>query len=124
MKATKKSTYASLRRRHLRVRKKVHGSAERPRLTVRRSIKHVTAVIVDDDAHRTLVQVASTAKNLGMPDGEGSLKMKRSEAVGAEIARLAKEQGITKVAFDRGGRRYHGRVKAVADAARKGGLEF
>jgi large subunit ribosomal protein L18 len=113
-----------LKRRHRRVRKKVSGTAERPRLAVRRTLKHVTAVLVDDDAQRTLVQVTSTSKGLAGTDSDGSIKMQRSEAVGAELARLAKEQGIALVAFDRGGRLYHGRVKAVADAARKGGLEF
>ena len=111
-------------RRHRRVRKKLRGSAARPRLTVARSLMHVRAVIVDDDAGHTLVQVSSTARSLAEPAGEGSLKMRRSVAVGAEVARMAREKGITKVAFDRGGRLYHGRVKAVADAARKGGLEF
>ncbi len=113
----------SLKRRHRRVRKKIRGTAERPRLTVRRSLKHVIATIVDDDARRTLIQVSSTSKSMG-GDGDGSVKMRRSVAVGAEVARLAKEQGIARVAFDRGGRLYHGRVKAVADAARKGGREF
>ena len=80
--------------------------------------------LVDDDAGKTLFQVSSTAKTMGDPPGEGSLKMRRSEAVGSEIAKKAVEQGIKQVAFDRGGRLYHGRVKAVADAARKGGLEF
>jgi large subunit ribosomal protein L18 len=111
-------------RRHRRVRKKLHGSAERPRLAVVRTLMHVRALIVDDDGGRTLVQVSSTARGLAAPDGEGSLKMRRSAAVGAEIARKAREKGITSVAFDRGGRLYHGRVKAVADAARKGGLVF
>jgi len=109
--------------RHRRVRKKVSGTADQPRLAVRRTLKHVTAVLVDDEAGRAIAQVSSTSKNLGLGD-EGSAKMKRSEAVGQEIARLAKEAGVTKVAFDRGGRLYHGRVKAVAEAARKGGLEF
>jgi len=109
--------------RHRRVRKKIHGTADHPRLTVRRTLKHVTAVLVDDEAGRAIAQVSSTSKSLGLGD-DGSAKMKRSEAVGQEIARLAKEAGVTKVAFDRGGRLYHGRVKAVAEAARKGGLEF
>ena len=113
-----------LKRRHRRVRRKLSGTPERPRLTVSRSLMHVRAVIVDDATGRTLVQVSSTAATLAKPDGEGSLKMRRSLAVGAEVARAAREKGITKVAFDRGGRLYHGRVKAVADAARKGGLDF
>ncbi len=115
---------AGLERRHRRVRRKLRGTAERPRLTVFRSLNHVSAVIVDDDAGRTLVQVSSTARDLAPSAGEGSVKMRRSQAVGTEIAKRAREKGISKVAFDRGGRRYHGRVKAVAEAARKGGLEF
>jgi len=114
----------NLERRHHRVRRKIRGTAERPRLNVRRTLKHVTAVIVDDDTGRTLVQVSSTSKGLALPADAGSVKMGRSQAVGTEIARLAKEKGISTVAFDRGGRLYHGRVKAVAEAARKGGLEF
>ena len=114
---------AKLKRRHLRVRGKVSGTAERPRLTVRRSLNHVNVQIVDDDSGRTLVQVSSTSKAF-RGSGEGSAKMNRSEAVGSEVARLALEKGIKTVSFDRGGRLYHGRIKAVAEAARKGGLEF
>jgi large subunit ribosomal protein L18 len=113
-----------LERRHRRIRRKLRGTTERPRLTVFRSLNHVRAVIVDDDTGRTLVQVSSTARDLDSAGGEGSMKMRRSLAVGTEIARRAREKGISKVAFDRGGRLYHGRVKALADAARKGGLEF
>ncbi len=113
-----------LAKRHRRVRTKLRGTAERPRLTVQRSLAHVRAVVVDDVSGRTLVQVSSTSKGLAPASGEGSAKMRRSIAVGTEVARRAKELGITKVAFDRGGRLYHGRVKAVADAARKGGLDF
>jgi large subunit ribosomal protein L18 len=123
MKDRQKVKNAKLERRHLRVRSKISGTAERPRLSVRRTLQHVNAQIVDDVAGRTLVQVSSTSKSLAAA-GEGSLKMRRSEAVGSEVARLARESGITKVAFDRAGRLYHGRVKAVAEAARKGGLEF
>jgi large subunit ribosomal protein L18 len=115
---------AGLKRRHRRIRRKIRGTAERPRFTVHRSLQHVRAVLVDDDAHRTIVQVSSTSKELAPSGGEGSIKMQRSEAVGAEVARLAQEKGIKAVAFDRGGRLFHGRVKAVAEAARKGGLEF
>ena len=115
---------AGLKRRHRRVRKKVHGTEARPRLVVNRTLKHVRAQIVDDDAGRTLVQVSSTVKTLLDPPGDGSVKMRRCEAVGSELAKLATEKGIKQVAFDRGGRLYHGRVKAVAEAARKGGLEF
>ena len=104
-------------RRHLRVRKAVQGTAARPRLVVYRSLKHITAQLVDDDAARTLATVTSTKV------GEGK-KSEKSLEVGKQIAVVAKEKGITKVVFDRGGYQYHGRVKAVADGAREGGLEF
>ncbi len=98
----KVGTQASRRyRRHLRVRRKVAGSAERPRLVVFRSSKHIYAQIVDDKG--------KTARSFGL---------------GRLLAAKAKEKGITKVVFDRGGYQYHGRVKAVADGARKGGLEL
>lgn len=103
-------------RRHLRVRKKVHGTPERPRLVVFRSLKHVYAQIVDDQAQRTLLTV-----------GDGAMTGSKSEkatAVGKSIAERAKAAGISKVVFDRAGYQYHGRVKAVADGAREGGLEF
>lgn len=104
-------------RRHLRVRKKVEGTAERPRLVVRRSLKHIYAQIVDDLANRTLLTVSD------LTVGEGK-KAERSLAVGKELASRAKQAGITKVVFDRAGYKFHGRVKAVADGAREGGLEF
>lgn len=104
-------------RRHLRVRKKVEGSTERPRLVIFRSIKHIYAQIVDDSSSRTIM----TVSDLGMDSGK---KAERSVAVGKELAARAKESGITRVVFDRAGYRYHGRVKAVADGAREGGLEF
>ena len=103
--------------RHLRVRKKVVGTAERPRLVVYRSLKHITAQIVDDTTGRTLSTVTSVSV------GEGK-KSEKSVAVGKALAAKAKEQGITRVVFDRAGYKYHGRVKAVADGAREGGLEF
>ncbi len=104
-------------RRHLRVRKKVTGTAERPRLVVFRSLKHITAQLVDDVANRTLMTVSSTTMDSGK-------KTEKSTEVGKRIAARAKEAGITKVVFDRAGYKYHGRVKAVADGAREGGLEF
>ncbi len=103
-------------RRHLRVRKKVSGTGERPRLVVFRSLKHIYAQLVDDAAHRTLMTVTDQST-------EGR-KTERSLAVGKMIAARAKEAGITRVVFDRAGYQYHGRVKAVADGAREGGLEF
>jgi large subunit ribosomal protein L18 len=104
-------------RRHLRVRKRVEGTTERPRLVVYRSLKHIYAQIVDDTAKRTLL----TVSDLTVGDGK---KSERSRDVGKAIAERAKAAGITRVVFDRAGYKYHGRVKAVADGAREGGLEF
>jgi len=104
-------------RRHLRVRKKVEGTAARPRLVVKRSLKHIYAQLVDDAAQRTLMTVTD------LTVGEGK-KSERSAAVGKALAAAAKKAGITQVVFDRAGYKYHGRVKAVADGAREGGLEF
>jgi large subunit ribosomal protein L18 len=108
-------------RRHLRVRKRVHGTAARPRLVVFRSSKHIYAQVVDDDKGVTLVGAADTSEGIQV---EGSGKTAKSHALGRLIATRAKEKGIAKVVFDRGGYQYHGRVKAVADGARKGGLEL
>ncbi len=108
-------------RRHLRVRKRVRGTATRPRLVVFRSSKHIYAQVVDDDKGVTLVGAADTSEGIQV---EGSGKTAKSHALGRLIAARAKEKGIAKVVFDRGGYQYHGRVKAVADGARKGGLEL
>jgi large subunit ribosomal protein L18 len=108
-------------RRHLRVRKKVAGTTARPRLVVFRSTRHISVQVVDDTAARTLVS-ASTLDE-GVRGGEGDKKA-RAAAVGRLIAERAKAAGIDKVVFDRAGYRYHGRVAALADAAREGGLEF
>jgi large subunit ribosomal protein L18 len=103
-------------RRHLRVRKKVTGTQERPRLVVYRSVKHIYAQLVDDTANKTLATVTD-----GGAEGK---KTEKSAEVGRRIAAKAKAHGITRVVFDRAGYKYHGRVKAVADGAREGGLEF
>jgi large subunit ribosomal protein L18 len=108
-------------RRHLRVRKKVAGTPDRPRLVVFRSSKHIYAQVVDDTRGVTLLGAADTSEGVQV-DGKG--KTARSFALGQLIATRAKAKGITKVVFDRGGYQYHGRVKAVADGARKAGLEF
>jgi large subunit ribosomal protein L18 len=109
------------RRRH--VRRKIVGTPERPRLTVYRSSKHIYAQLIDDLAGITLVAAASNH-----PDVRDQLKyggnVKAAITVGTKLAEAAKGKGISKAAFDRGHYRYHGRVKALADAARKGGLEF
>ena len=103
-------------RRHFRLRKKVVGSAERPRLVVYRSIKHIYAQLVDDGAQRTLMTVTDSGLS-GKPT-------ERSVEVGKRLAAKAKDAGVTRVVFDRAGYKYHGRVKGVADGAREGGLEF
>ncbi len=110
-------------RRHQRIRNRVHGTAERPRLAVYRSMKHIYAQIINDDEGRTLVAVATTSKDL-KPSLKTGGDVKASVAVGTKIAQAAVAAGIKKVVFDRGGNRYHGRIKALADAARKGGLQF
>jgi large subunit ribosomal protein L18 len=109
------------RRRHLRVRKKVAGTMERPRLVVFRSLKHMYAHLVDDSTGRVIMGVADSTEGV-TPDGKG--KVARSFAVGLALATKAKDAGITKAVFDRAGYQYHGRVRAVAEGARKGGLEF
>jgi large subunit ribosomal protein L18 len=108
-------------RRHLRVRKTLSGTAERPRLVVFRSLKHIYAQLVDDDRGVVLMGVSDLSEGL-TPEGEG--KVAKGKAAGKLLADKAKAAGITKVVFDRGGYRYHGRVQAVADGAREGGLEF
>ena len=112
----------SRQRRKIRIRKKVNGTAERPRLVVYRSNLHIYAQIVNDLEGATLV----SASTLSLSKPESGLHCNKSgaERVGKEIARLAKEKNISKVVFDRNGYIYHGRVKAVADGAREGGLEF
>ena len=109
------------RRRH--VRSKVIGTAERPRLTVFRSSKHIYVQLIDDMSGVTVAAATSKTKDVasGLPYG-GNIK--GSQVVGKKIAEVALAKGITKVAFDRGHYRYHGRIKALADAAREGGLKF
>lgn len=108
-------------RRHLRVRLRVAGDAERPRLVVYRSLKHIYAQLVNDQLGTALLGVTDTSE--GITAGEGG-KTARARAVGQLLAAKAKAAGITKVVFDRAGYQYHGRVKAVAEGAREGGLEF
>ena len=103
-----------------RVRKKVHGTTARPRMTVFRSNKDIYVQIIDDEQGKTL----SAATSLKNAKTKGVAKMEAAKMVGAEIAEKAKSAGIEKVVFDRNGYLYHGRVKALADAAREGGLQF
>jgi len=110
-------------RRHRRVRVKVQGTAERPRLSVFRSLEHIYAQLVDDSAGNTLAAAASTEKDL-LP-GDAKLKPTQlAEKIGEALAKRAQERGLKLVVFDRGGYPYHGRVKALAEGARKAGLEF
>ncbi len=109
-------------KRHRRVRKRVDGTAKRPRLNVYRSTDHIYAQVIDDAQGHTLAS-ASTLDS-GLRDGKNGGNVEGAKAVGKSVAERAKAAGITKVVFDRGGYLYHGRVKALADAAREGGLEF
>lgn len=110
--------------RHVRVRNKISGTTERPRLCVRRSLKHIYAQLVDDTTGISIAQVSSTSKEVLAKLSDDSTKTDASTAIGQIIAAKAKEKGISAVVFDRGGYLYHGRVKAVAEAARTAGLEF
>ena len=107
-------------RRHLRVRRKISGTAECPRLNVFRSLSHMYAQIIDDTTGNTIVAANSTEKGF---EGNGGNK-EAAKKVGLMIAERAKEKGITEVVFDRGGYVYHGRVKELAEGAREGGLQF
>ena len=108
------------KRRHARVRKTVIGTAERPRLAVFRSNKHITAQVIDDRSGRTLAAASTTESGF---EGLGG-NVAAATKVGQLVAERAKAAGITTVVFDRGGNLYHGRIAALADAAREGGLEF
>jgi large subunit ribosomal protein L18 len=108
------------RRIHKRIRKRVAGTPERPRLAIFRSVNHIYAQVIDDQQGRTLVAAGSTEKDLR---GKGG-NVQGAKLIGQTVAQRAKEKGIGKVVFDRGGYLYHGRVKALADAAREAGLEF
>jgi len=111
-------------RRHVRVRAKVSGTPQRPRLNVFRSSAHIYAQVIDDTLGHTLVAACDLEADVRERAGEGAAKTARAKAVGAVIAERAKAAGIDSVVFDRGGFLYHGRVRAVAEAAREGGLIF
>ena len=110
-------------RRHARVRKRVHGTPQRPRLSVFRSLRHIYAQVIDDTTGRTLVAASTLDREL-RPELDGKSKKARAELAGSLLARRALEAGISQVAFDRGGYRFHGRVRALAEAARGQGLKF
>jgi large subunit ribosomal protein L18 len=108
-------------RRHFRLRKKITGTAERPRLVVTRSSRHIVAQVIDDVAGHTLASASTMEADIRAMEGD---KKARAARVGGLVAARAKEAGIATVVFDRGGRDYHGRIAALADAAREAGLEF
>ena len=113
----------SRQKRHRRLRRKLEGSSERPRLLVRRTLHHTYATVVDDAKGHTIVAASTREKDLA--DGlDSTTNVAAAEKIGAAIAAKAKQAGVTQVVFDRGGLKYHGRVKALADAAREAGLEF
>jgi len=109
--------------RKSRIRKKVEGTSERPRLTVFRSAKHIYAQIVDDTKGSTLLTVSTLSKDL-RGDANDKAKTDAAKLIGAAVAKACKSKGIAKVVFDRNGYLYHGRIKALADAAREAGLDF
>lgn len=119
----RKSRAELRKRRHRRVRSKVSGTAARPRLNVFRSTEHIYAQVIDDDARHTLA-AASTNEPEVIKQIQDKTKSEAAKIVGMTIAERAKAAGITSVVFDRGGYQYHGRVQALADGAREGGLEF
>jgi len=110
-------------KRHLRVRSKVHGDALKPRLNVFRSVQHIYAQLIDDERGHTLASASTLEAGVKSAGGAGG-NIEGAKAVGKLIAARALEQGVTKVVFDRGGYKYHGRVQALADSAREGGLQF
>ncbi len=110
-------------RRKLRIRKKVEGTTERPRLTVFRSARHIYAQVIDDSTGKTITSASTLSKDL-KGSLEGKKKAEAATAVGALVAEQCKSKNVTKIVFDRNGYLYHGRVKALAEAARKAGLDF
>ena len=118
---SKVSKNVTRQKRHLRIRQNLSGTAEKPRLDVFRSNKQIYAQIIDDETKTTLVSASSLDKDLKLTNGSNT---EAAKIVGKAIAEKAKKANITKVVFDRGGYLYHGRVKALADAARENGLEF
>lgn len=120
--STKDTSRAARVRRHTRVRKKVEGTPERPRLAVFRSLTHIYAQVIDDEKGHTVAAASTLEKDLKATAKTN--KTASAKAVGDAVAKKAIAAGVTQVVFDRGGNRYHGRVKALAEAAREAGLEF
>ncbi len=110
------------KRRHFSIRKRVSGTSERPRLVVFRSLKHIYAQVIDDTKGETLISMSTIAKDMGTLTGKK--KTEQSYEVGVKLGEKALAAGIKKVAFDRSGYKYHGRIKALAEGARKAGLDF
>ncbi len=119
----KKTRSVARKRRHLRVRKHVSGTPEKPRLNVYRSLNEIYAQVIDDEAGITITSASSVDASIRDQMGDKS-KTEQASLIGEEVAKRAKDKGVLKVVFDRGGFRYMGRVKALAEGARKGGLEF
>ena len=119
----RKTSREARRRRHERIRRQIHGTAERPRLNVFRSLQHIYAQVIDDDLGHTLV-AASTLDPVLRDEVAGLTKSEQASRIGKRVAEIATEKGLKLVVFDRGGFPYHGRVKALAEGAREGGLEF
>ena len=121
----KKSRSVQRAKRHRRIRKKVQGTAERPRLVVFRSLKNIEGQVVDDDAARTIVGFSTLAAEMKEFEAKSrNPRVETAKEAGKLLAQKAKKAGVEQVIFDRGGYRYHGRVKAFAEGAREGGLEF
>jgi large subunit ribosomal protein L18 len=121
---TKWIKVSSREKRHRRIRKKIVGTIERPRLSIRRSTSHLYAQIIDDTKGKTLVSVSTMSADLKDKIKKDAGNVKGAVILGSAIAEKCKKEGVTKVVFDRAGYLYHGRVKALAEAARKGGLSF
>lgn len=113
-----KTRYQLRKARHARIRKEIAGTTDKPRLAVHRSLKHISAQIIDDTTGTTLAAASSVEKELGKGNVDGA------KLVGAKLAERAKEKGVSTVVFDRGGFKYHGRIASLAEGARDGGLEF
>ena len=118
-----KTAHAARLRRHLRVRKRVHGTGDKPRLCVYRSLTHIYAQVIDDDRGHTIA-AASDVEADARGEAKGKQKSDVAKLVGELIGKRAKEQGVSTVVFDRGGYQFHGRVKALATGAREAGLKF
>jgi len=117
------TAWAARRRRHVRVRKRVEGTASRPRLCIFRSLSHIYAQVIDDESGRTLVAASDLEKG-ARAGADGTRKAGRAALVGKLVGQRALQKGIKEIVFDRGGYKYHGRVKALAEAAREAGLKF